>query len=994
MWTRRSKGVDGDDAPKKRRVRRKSPSKRSKGDDDDEDEDEDENDENQPLTKSKVRKKKSKADEDEDEGSDLDDGEENEKSEKSSLLKKLNFSNKKSKSSKKGKDKDKDDEDEDDPKSKPSSKLKKKKRRNRPGDDKNDEGDDDQDDDAGSSPTPSSFRERAMSMTASLSAPSFKLPRPQFYKTFLKEKTLYLSLGLRHLQSFSPDPKPPTKTYAGSKPDDVISILIASMENLVDDPVVVHPLVRVHVVDITTGRYMQRVKRKGQKQDPATTQHEKQTVLPTAQSKKRQPNKKCSFIPPTCTRPFRLAGIRGANPQWDEQISILESYPTILSEKALLLFEVLDFGPTVPLSDARVGEGYYRIAWGFLKPRGANGQIRVGVRELPKNAKPDTNKEYSDYSHELAPSQKICRLQLYKYQKDSQLIKSQAHYRGLPAFVPPPATAEVPRVFLQYLRQKRIPYPSSITMIIGPVSKPRPQIVLHRPVNPWEQEKHRMKFQQLATEAATDSGGLAMGGVVMDADKAEVVRRGVMLRSRKPTETCLLPNRLLHRLHSGSKGALTIKFNNSGTLLAVGCCDGNHSFPVRIYDSESGSLRHEFLGHHSIVYDLQWSMNDNYLVSASADGTSLVFCLGGLGRKRKSEEAEEEEEGEENDDGDEESTSTKSTKSKAASTASDTTALRGRPFLVATLQHNPPVYLYSACFQPPAAGSKHGDDKSVPLVLTGSFDAAIRLWDPSTGSNLGLLGARRYHDSHVNAMVFDHKTGRLYSGDGEGCLIIWRKQGQGKVNGGGDYVVMRKINKLRELAGRAITRLALNPARPTGRGHIRISAHENTIRVFDLSTQRLTEASYAGADNHNSLVRATYSACGKWIIAGTDQGTIIVWDAKSGMRTSCDLDSVCYAEPVNTVAWHPTQHVVACSSYGGSYPVLLYSADRDPTKSAQQISTGDVGVSVGEGNNDDGGEGMGASERKEILEEKRNANRQRYQELKEKALLRRSGEMD
>ena len=47
-------------------------------------------------------------------------------------------------------------------------------------------------------------------------------------------------------------------------------------------------------------------------------------------------------------------------------------------------------------------------------------------------------------------------------------------------------------------------------------------------------------------------------------------------------------------------------------------------------------------------------------------------------------------------------------------------------------------------------------------------------------------------------MVFDAKTGRLYSGDGDGCIIIWRKQTQGLTSNatGTDYVVMRKIDKM------------------------------------------------------------------------------------------------------------------------------------------------------------------------------------------------------
>ena len=356
-----------------------------------------------------------------------------------------------------------------------------------------------------------------------------------------------------------------------------------------------------------------------------------------------------------------------------------------------------------------------------------------------------------------------------------------------------------------------------------------------------------------------------------------------------------MPNKLLHRLHGGDQGALSISFNNSGSILAVACSNNDVTFPIRLYDTESGMLRHEFVGHHSLVYDLKFSMNDKYLVSASADGTSKVFCMGGLSsNKRGSDEGEledgadeEDEDGEEGDDQEEEeeedASSLMGKKKKRAKKGKDKDkdgeTLRGSPFLMSTLQHNPPVYLYCATFQPPAPSAK-GNDNSAPLVLTGSFDSAIRLWNPTTGSNLGLTGGKRYHESNVNAMVFDHKTGRLYSGDGEGCIIIWRKQGQGKA--GTDYAVMRKIDKLKELKGVPITSLALDPSRPTGRGQILIMGHNNTMKVFDLSTQRLTSSSYAGADNHKSIVRASYSACGKYVVAGSDQGTLMVWDAKTG----------------------------------------------------------------------------------------------------------------
>ena len=860
----------------------------------------------------------------------------------------------------------------------------------------------------------------------------YTLPRPEFYKRLMRRR-LPLKLGLRPLpvpEGGGPyvPPKALPRNYAGCEVDDVLSILVTGMDNLVDDPIVVHPLVRIHVVDVNTGRYLQRVKRKGQKFESATTQFERQTVFPLQkETAKRQANKKLNFIPPVCTLPWRLSGVRGANPQWQEQVHILESYTTILNHNALILIEVLDFGPTVPIKEAREGGGYHRIAWGFLKTRGANDQFRVGVREWPKNIKKDANVEYSDYSRELLPSQKICRLQLYKYKTDNPLIKSQSFYRNLPAFIPPPLTPEVPPVFLQYLRQSRDAYPSSITLIIGPVPRPRTQVVLRRALLPWEQERHRMKFQELATNAQVSSlgigshqgasalsGGSHHGGSDAHAASAEALRRGAMQRMRRPTEQCALPDRLLHRLPGGSMGALVIKFNGTGTLLACATSGGDMDHRVRLYDTETGAMRHEYAGHHSLIYDLQWSSNDRFLVSASADGTAKVWSTGSLCavEKKKEDNDEPEDESGKGDEpatpevSDDENADPSKRKDLSPSKQGGARSTKKKdivsPHLVVTLQHHPPVYCYCAAFQPPPLGSKDADhDETGPLVMTGAFDSSVRMWDPATGKDLGLLGGKRHHESHVNAMVFDPKTGRLYTGDGIGCIIIWRKGSQGRATQAADYLVMRKIDKLKEFMGHPITSLALNPARPTGRGHLLIYAQQSTLRTFDLGTHRLTVANFSGVDNHSSVVRATFSPDGRYVIAGNDKGGCSVWDSKTGYRIWSPVDSINYSSPLNSVCWHPTQHVIAVASYGGGYPVLLYSADHDPSKAAAQA--GSAGAAPEEegsaepaagGALDDETAAREALARREALEEKRARNREKYADLKDKALQRKMGGTD
>lgn len=138
---------------------------------------------------------------------------------------------------------------------------------------------------------------------------------------------------------------------------------------------------------------------------------------------------------------------------------------------------------------------------------------------------------------------------------------------------------------------------------------------------------------------------------------------------------------------------------------------------------------------------------------------------------------------------------------------------------------------------------------------------------------------------------------------------------------------------------------------------------------------------FTGVDNADQIVRAIFSPCGTYVIAGSDNGEVMVWNSKTGMRVSSPLDGISYPKPINSITWHPKQHVVAFSCYGGPYPVTLYSADRDPSKQSAVIDASEVSVEEVMKKEDDGD--------KEIKILRRKENRQRYRELKERALARR-----
>ena len=85
----------------------------------------------------------------------------------------------------------------------------------------------------------------------------------------------------------------------------------------------------------------------------------------------------------------------------------------------------------------------------------------------------------------------------------------------------------------------------------------------------------------------------------------------------------------LWKFDTAKQGALRIEFSNMGKWLAIACTMENNKTIIKIVDVEMGGTEKVILrGHHDLIHDLHWSQNDEYLVSASADGSAKVWELG------------------------------------------------------------------------------------------------------------------------------------------------------------------------------------------------------------------------------------------------------------------------------------------------------------------------------------------------------------------------------
>ena len=74
-------------------------------------------------------------------------------------------------------------------------------------------------------------------------------------------------------------------------------------------------------------------------------------------------------------------------------------------------------------------------------------------------------------------------------------------------------------------------------------------------------------------------------------------------------------------------GAFKIKFSNKGKYLAAACTMNTSKTIIKVYDVEKGDNAVVLRGHHDLIHDLQWSYDDKYLISSSADGSVKVYSL-------------------------------------------------------------------------------------------------------------------------------------------------------------------------------------------------------------------------------------------------------------------------------------------------------------------------------------------------------------------------------
>lgn len=661
--------------------------------------------------------------------------------------------------------------------------------------------------------------------------------------------------------------------------------------------------VRVHVVDGSTGRYLRHSweaqESSGNKAEESLT---KTIIEPVAPS---------SFIIPLTTKPYPLIG-KEHTPKWDQVLLFDEPYRILAGADVLMLFEMIDYSAQLSLNKSKQKIRVDTVAWGFLRTVSSFGQPNFQLPSKEARGK----------------GEGIVRIQLYEHQDLGPLARMQATVRGL---YDAAENGKVPAVYLQYLLQKRRRLMTGMQVSVFPIKRPA-----------YETRQALQKAQNVrlfgggSTHESEAQRAERSGekGIPISSLLQRVPLLGSLnisstsfLRARGRYDPCLLPSKLLFRLPVGTHGAMCLSFSNNSKYLAVGCCF-DHIYSVRIFDPETGALLHDLKAvHYSVIYEVQWAEDDRYLISASGDGTCMIWMISKHATQGNRGEEEKENDGEEVESKDHSPTRTMKMH-KTAAIEEDTSPFL--PIHIAILQHKPPCYIYCALLIPCKGGTGQ-------VAITGAFDRSLRMWDGLKGVELGLLGGSIAHEGYVNAITADRRTGRLYSGDSIGVILVWKKQGDGVRPG--DYSVLHRIRSL-DFMDKGISSLSIHPTRR--KGQLLIQAHHHCLKLMDLYTYKFVHGGYPGVRCHKSKIKATFSPDGRYVVAGSDDGKLRAWETQNGRRVSDSLSSLSFPEALCDVAWHPTQHVIAIAAYGENMPVLMYYAEHSEADHAEPFQDTNV----------------------------------------------------
>jgi WD40 repeat protein len=613
---------------------------------------------------------------------------------------------------------------------------------------------------------------------------------------------------------------------------------------------ILHPVVKIHIVGADG-------KPKAKSQVPrAVVQHSDASF---------------AHIMPVMTKPFDMTeSVKRTGTldcRWEEHVLFNEAWSSF-KEECYLLLEILDF-KSCSSDDASKSSGWHYICWAFVR---LDETLRVLVRGKGDAPSRSVNCE-----------KVMLRLQLHSYKKglfwNSRLQQS--------------VSSGVPEVFHQ-MRSRGTPtlYPASLSLCIQLVDAPEPEQVHWRAIHPTQTEHGKLKLEQMLDAAArgdhatVDLSQKNFGNATQN-----------WLGAAGPW--CRVPNHVLHKFVTDSKGCMSASFSKDGVFVA--CAIGSQTgFRIHIYAVATGNMVAAFSGHADIIYDLDWAIGRDEFVSASSDGTAKIWTL--FPKSFSSDDKSSEETGER----------------------------------VIVLGH--PSFVYCCRYVTPNISSSLSKKFSEPpgprLIATGAIDGGFRIWDAASGK---CLSSHDLHKIRINRICVNRANNMVYTGDGLGIIRTWKisfSVSQAVATSSHVLCEPDQCIESPELAGQPISSLEVD----SDGIRMAVVSRDSILRIFEMRLFTIVQR-LGGFVCMRYNIRATFSPDSRFILAGSEDGKLYIWRSDNGLVVKRAWD-VGLSGHIPCVDWSPSQRLICACAFSESQPIVIldYKLELDPRLASISVS--------------------------------------------------------
>ncbi|XP_063919863.1 jouberin-like [Zophobas morio] len=342
----------------------------------------------------------------------------------------------------------------------------------------------------------------------------------------------------------------------------IFEIIVHKTDRLQLNSLVIHPLVKIHIVDTTTGKYFP----KSDKSRSVVFFYE---------------NNDNDYISPVMTHSCNLQEKRILYPSWEESILLNDDYGYFKDEshRIIVFFEILDFvsfAMLPQLNDKVCTSGWHSIAFAFLKAAGKDGSLNIG---------------------------KKLRLQLY------HSCQSKKY------------NPQICNPWIWWKKKKLKKYSSSLYVTIKSVVSPTVVVESFRSKTPVQKEtSSKTKLYDDVHIPVPEGASTVLNDKINDTES----KSDAVCWTKRPNESCKLPNKCFVEFNSYDQGCFVAKFSHNGIYLAC-AVQLENLFYIVIYSVLTLQEVNKICAHQALIYDIKWSRDDSLLLSASADNTVSVF---------------------------------------------------------------------------------------------------------------------------------------------------------------------------------------------------------------------------------------------------------------------------------------------------------------------------------------------------------------------------------